>query len=105
MKPWLREGTMAKMREVILGQSELEVQRKFNEWQKRMAGRVSEVDGRLERIKRPQGSGKVAGVDTVEKSTEIIWSGGLRPILPNCRSCCGSPKGIESWSYRKNKAD
>ena len=55
---------MAKMREVILGQSELEVQRKFNEWQKRMAGRVSEVDGRLERIKRPQGSGKVAGVDT-----------------------------------------
>src|SRR5262249_21945067 len=59
MKPWLREGTMAKMREVMLGQSELEVQRKFNEWQKRMAGRVSEVDGRLERIKRRQGSGKV----------------------------------------------
>ena len=39
---------MAKMREVILGQSESDVQRKFNEWQQRTAGKVSEVEWRVD---------------------------------------------------------
>ena len=52
---------MAKMREVILGQSESDVQRKFNEWQQRTAGKVSEVEWRVERIDRPQGHLAKAG--------------------------------------------
>jgi len=52
---------MAKMREVILGQSESDVQRKFNEWQQRTAGKVSEVEWRVERIEQPQGHLAKAG--------------------------------------------
>jgi hypothetical protein len=59
---------MAKMREVILGQSEADVQRKFNQWQQRMAGKVSEVESHVERIEQPQGhltkAGKLRFADT-----------------------------------------
>ena len=68
MKPGLRGGAMAKMREVILGQSESDVQRNINEWQQRTAGKVSEVEWRVERIEQPQGhlakAGKLRFADT-----------------------------------------